>query len=327
MALEGTLSYLDIAHLLQVVGTSKKTGILEISWQERRARLLFENGGLIRAESNRSYAGIGTLLVNAGVLSPERLEAALATQRDDPRRRRLGAILCDELGLETHALQQMLRRQFEDIVFDVFSWPGGTFVFQFSSPEEIEERFTIDAVEFILEVGVQAGLLADEGMGRSGADPGRVPVALLMGDATLFPVAVDTWRRKGHQVVACERVEELMGFLGQREADGLCPVALVDLDHLPAADEGRLGGCEVLDGLRSLRPEVPVVALGADSQLGVEAHRRGAGAFVHTPSDEDLRGANRDTHLEVFSLRLEKAMQKAIQKAAAADGAGAPGGA
>ena len=327
MALEGTLSYLDIAHLLQVVGTSKKTGILEISWQERQARLLFENGGLIRAESNRSYAGIGTLLVNAGVLSSEGLEAALAAQRDDPRRRRLGAILCDELGLEPDALQQMLRRQFENIVFDVFSWPGGSFVFQFSLPEEIEERFTIDAVEFILDVGVQAGLLAEEGRGREAADPGQVPVALLMGEATLFAVAVETWRRKGHQVVACERVEELMGFLGQREADGLCPVALVDLDHLPAADEGRLGGCEVLDGLRSLRPEVPVVALGADSQLAVEAHRRGARAFVRTPSDEDLEGVDRDTYLEVFSLRLEKAMQQAIQKAAAAACSGAPGGA
>jgi hypothetical protein len=327
MALEGTLSYLDIAHLLQVVGTSKKTGVLEISWQERRARLLFERGGLIRAESNRSYEGIGTLLVNAGVLGPAQLEAALSAQRDDPRRRRLGAILCDELGLEPEALQQMLRRQFEDIVFDVFSWPGGSFVFQFSSPEEIEERFTIDAVEFILDVGVQAGLLAEEGMDRSGADPAQVPVALLMGDATLLGVAVGTWRRKGHQVVACERVEELMGFLGQPEDEGRCPVALVDLDHLPAPDAERLGGGEVLDGLRSLCPEVPVVALGADSQLAVEAYRRGARAFVRTPSGEDLGGADREAHLEVFGLRLEKALQTALHKAAAAGHAGATDGA
>ena len=213
MALEGTLNYLDISHLLHVVGTSKKSGVLEISWQERQARLFFENGGLVRAESNRSHEGIGTLLVNAGVLAPEALEAALATQRDDPGRRRLGAILCDELELAPEALQQMLRRQFQDIVFDVFSWPSGNFVFNFSSPEEIEERFTIDAVAFILDVGVQAGLLAEEGMDRAGADPDRVPVVLLTGDDALSGTVVEFWRRKGHQVVACERVEELRGFL------------------------------------------------------------------------------------------------------------------
>lgn len=83
----------------------------------------------------------------------------------------------------------------------------------------------------------------------------------------------------------------------------------------------------MLDGLRSLRPEVPVVALGTDAQLAVEARRHGVRAFVCTPSDEDLDGVDRDTHLEVFSLRLEKAMQKAMQKATAAAGPEAPGGA
>jgi len=312
MALEGTLNYLDIAHLLQVVGTAKKTGVLEISWQERKARLFFENGGLIRAEANRAYTCIGTLLVNAGVLAREQLEAALATQRGDARRRRLGAILCDELGVEPSALQQMLRRQFEDVVFDVFSWPGGSFVFHFALPVEIEERFCIDAVEFILDVGVQAGLLADEGVDRAGgADPARVPVALLVGDHTLSRTVLDTLRRKGHQVVVCERVDELLGFLAQCEDDGRCPAAVVDLDTLPVADEGRVGGCEVLDGLRSVRPEVPVVALGADAALGIEAHRRGAKVFVRTPAAADLEGSERDTYLEVFALRLEKALQKA----------------
>ena len=47
MALEGTLSYFDITHLFQVVGGARKSGVLEISWEERRAKVLFERGRLV----------------------------------------------------------------------------------------------------------------------------------------------------------------------------------------------------------------------------------------------------------------------------------------
>lgn len=174
MALEGTLNYLDITHLFQVVGGAQKSGVLEITWEDRRAKILFERGRLIKAESNRFRKGIGSLLVDAGYLSQDALERALATQRSEgSAARRLGAILCDDFGVQSQDIERQLRRQFELIVFDIFSWPGGRFVFEFNEPASARDRFHVDPVEFILGVGIEAGLLAEEGIEREKAGKER----------------------------------------------------------------------------------------------------------------------------------------------------------
>lgn len=171
MALEGTLSYMDIEHLLKVVESSRKSGVLEISWQDREARLFLQEGRLVRAESNRNHDGIGTLLVRSGILREEQLEQALALQREEGGRRRLGAILCDEFGVSAADTQRLLCHQFEAIVYDVFSWPGGSFVFHIQEAEQVLDRFHLAPVEFLLQVGIQAGLLAQEGAQRERTDP------------------------------------------------------------------------------------------------------------------------------------------------------------
>lgn len=173
MSLHGTLSYLDISHLLQVVGSSEKSGVLEIWWQKRRARLFFQQGRLVRAESNQFHEGIGTLLVNAALLKPHDLERALANQKEEGGERRIGAILCDDFGVDPAAIERLLRLQFERIVYDVFAWPGGQFEFHFQEPETVLDRFNLNPVEFILKVGIRAGFLAEEGVKREQSGSGR----------------------------------------------------------------------------------------------------------------------------------------------------------
>ena len=166
MALEGTLNYLEIADLLRVIGRSQKSGVMEIVCGDRQARLYFERGALVCAQSNRFHDGVGTLLLRAGLLSEAALENALNIQKTDGGGRRLGAILVDEFGLRPEDIEEVLRHQFERIAFDVFSWPGGTFVFRFTKPSDVTERFRLDPADFILGVGIQGGLLAQEGVSR-----------------------------------------------------------------------------------------------------------------------------------------------------------------
>lgn len=166
MALEGTLNYLEIAHLLQVIGRSRKSGVMEIVYEERQAHLFFDRGDLVCARSNRFLEGIGTLLVRAGLLCDTDLEKALGIQRVHGDGRRLGGIVADEFGIRPEDIEKVLRHQFERIAFDVFSWPGGSFVFQFTEPSDILERFRLDPADFILGVGIQGGLLAQEGVTR-----------------------------------------------------------------------------------------------------------------------------------------------------------------
>lgn len=172
MSLEGTLNYLELAHLFQVIGHSKKSGVLQISWEERHAKMLFELGRLTNAESNRFSQGLGTLLVRAGLLTQENLDRALALQANEGGTRRLGGILCDEFGLKPEDLEGQLRRQFEQLALDVFSWPGGRFVFDAHDPKGARDRFHVDPIDFILSVGIEAGFLADQGLRQAGVSTG-----------------------------------------------------------------------------------------------------------------------------------------------------------
>lgn len=325
MALEGTLSYLDISHLLQVVGSSLKSGVLEISWEDRWARLFFERGDLIRAESNRSYDSIGTLLLKAHLVDPKELDRALAIQIRELRgqiaqpgqqggARRLGAILCDEGGVRPQDIERILRTQFEQIVFDVFSWPGGSFVFSFQEPSTRGDRFRVDAVDFILGVGIQAGLLAEEGVAQERADPRQPHLVFLEEDPELLVRYQKYWRGKGHRVTGFNRVEEVLAWLGGCTAERGQPVVIANLVCPSSRDRGVLGGLEVLETASAAASPIPTVLLGttSDPKARDMALAAGSRAFVRKPKTEDLRGSQAEVCFETFMAALGHALESAL---------------
>lgn len=160
MGLKGKLGYRDIADLFNTVETAKKSGVMRINCGSRTARLFFEWGELIRAESNRFSDKIGAILVEHGAVTGKEVEEALELQRSRPEKQRLGCILCAEYGVSESDIQDALAAQFKAIVSDVVTWPGGAFEFDFELPPDSADRFTLSASEFLLEVGIEAGLLA-----------------------------------------------------------------------------------------------------------------------------------------------------------------------
>lgn len=310
MALEGTLNYLDISHLLQVVGAARKSGVLEIWWEDREARLLFRDGRLIRAESNRVHLAIGTLLVQSHLLTEDQLTAALAQQRGEEGHRRLGVVLCEEFGIASTAIEGLLRHQFERVVYELFSWPGGNFAFHFGDPGEGLDQFHLNPAEFILEVGVQAGLLAQEGVDREQSDPTRVPFVLFFEDREFSTLCRDHWRRRGHRVTLCDTMQEALGCLGEWGAGEPLPVLVIDL---PAAGpEGR----GFLEEAGEVLPGVIAVVVGesSDPRARTVARARGAEAYARKPNSEDLSGPQRGIHIDVFLMRLDKAVDLAVER-------------
>jgi len=288
MALEGTLSYMDISHLLKVVGSAQKSGILEVRWQQREARLHFQQGRLLRAESNRIRDGIGTLLVRAGILDAADLDRALAAQDAEGNTRRLGAILSDDFGVQPEEIHRLLLEQSLQIVYDVFSWPGGRFRFEFRDPGRPMDRFHHDAIQFIEEVGVQAGYLAREGAAQEEGEAGRAPIILLVSDLELAERCRAFWRQKGHRVTLCEHVEEALDLLTTGAPKGANPVVILD-------DENR----DATAALRESDPGVRMVLLSA---------ARGAEGVVYRPPREDLARASGEATLAAFLSSLEAAV-------------------
>lgn len=305
MALEGTLNYLDIEHLLTVLGSSEKSGVLEIWSGDREARLYLQRGRLLRAESNQEHESLGALLVGAGVISQGDLEHALSIQGKENESRRLGAILSDEFGVSPEDVQGQLRAQFESIVYDVFRWPSGRFAFHFQEPEKVLDRFNLNPAQFMLQLGIQTGLLAREGIERVFEAESRRHLCFLLEDRETLERVGEFWKEKGARVTCCRTLEELFEKVG----DGETPADVVATDQLDTLR----GEFQVLDRLAARWPEVPVVALGESAAPGARAAalEHGAEAYVRKPAREHLNGTQGRTYLQLFMLSLEKALNAA----------------
>jgi len=314
MALEGTLNYLDISYLLKVVGTSKKSGVLRIWHHELEAFLFFREGRLLKAESNRFYESLGGLLVEANLLSEENLTLALEIQKNESGKRRIGTILCDDFGIDSASIEKILRRQFERIVFDVFSWEEGSFTFHFQELEESLDRFHLDPVDFILNVGIQAGILAEEAMEKELHHANKwCELVFLMHD----PVASDRCRafymRKDREIKQFNSASEVLAYLKGGSAEEPPPIVVADMFYSRSGGEEHPGGLELLDEIHSINKAVPVILLGDgnDQKARIAAMKRGAFHYVRKPFLELADEHEEDAAIEVFFMRLENAVHKA----------------
>lgn len=179
MGLQGKLGYREIADLFNTIEVARKSGVMRIFCASKAATLFFEWGELIRAESNRFSDRIGALLVEHGAVCEAEVAKALELQAAESGGRKLGNILCAEFGVSEEDIQLALAIQFKAIVSDLVAWPGGAFVFDFSLPEGEVDRFALNASEFLLEVGIEAGLLA------RATDVEMLRVVLAEGDGAL----------------------------------------------------------------------------------------------------------------------------------------------
>lgn len=130
MALEGTLESFAISEIFQLISAQAKTGVLEIDTPEGLARIRFVNGQLLDAtpaepEANRS---IGTMLVQAGLITNRQLEYALDVQKRNLRR--LGDVLIRMGAIRTSEFQAMLALQRREMAYSLLRLRRGRYVFK-----------------------------------------------------------------------------------------------------------------------------------------------------------------------------------------------------
>ncbi|WP_242356310.1 MULTISPECIES: DUF4388 domain-containing protein [Anaeromyxobacter] len=141
MALTGTLKDFGIAEILQLIGQQAKTGVLHLRGSGDEIRIALADGCVVHAESagRKSRERLGTLLVRAGLVSPDGLQHALEVQKRSLRR--LGDVLVEEGLVSTAALKEMTALQTTETVYRLFHWKSGTYAFE---PGEVEwDRATV----------------------------------------------------------------------------------------------------------------------------------------------------------------------------------------
>ncbi len=142
MAFVGCLEDLRLPELLQMLALFRKSGELTLSRGDTTGIFLFNKGKIFHGASGYSAPSLGELLVDRKLITHEALDAAVATQRMAPKRKKLGSILVDMGATTYEALQRALRQQLEEIAQEFLTWDTGYFSFKFADIElESDDEF------------------------------------------------------------------------------------------------------------------------------------------------------------------------------------------
>lgn len=127
VALQGSLDSFKLPDVLNFLSGSGKTGMLTLTLAEREAYVFFRAGAVVYAASNQESLRLGPILVRKKKITP-----AHAAEMDDLMLRSGGRIA--DIALQTGALNEaqledFLKIQVSEVIYDAFVWKGGDFGF------------------------------------------------------------------------------------------------------------------------------------------------------------------------------------------------------
>lgn len=163
MSLVGNLEDLGLGDILQIVSLSRKSGVLSLTWDERKGRIIFRDGQVVGAESNERPERLETLVARAKILSSGDIKSAVSLKRGIGEKKSLREILVERLGADKSKIEDALREHVEGVVFGFFMWPEGNFNFELKDPDFEKTELEEGAVEMLLESGMNPQFLAMEG--------------------------------------------------------------------------------------------------------------------------------------------------------------------
>jgi hypothetical protein len=128
MSLSGNLKTVAFPDILQLLATGKKTGMLECRTSTRQKEVAFKDGNVVFASSlNTAEDLLGNMLLKRGRISKTDLERAIGLHKQTGRQ--LGTTLIDMGLFDKNEIAECLKLQIEEIVYNLFSWQDGEFVF------------------------------------------------------------------------------------------------------------------------------------------------------------------------------------------------------
>ncbi|HSQ78636.1 MAG TPA: DUF4388 domain-containing protein [Nitrospirota bacterium] len=161
MSLVGRLEDLALPDIFQIISLSKKTGTLIVRSRKGTGMVVFKDGQVIQAASDSIRDSLGNILVSQGMLTEAVLSQALAAQRKDVDKP-LGMILVEMGAVPAQTLESVVRKQIEEIIYDLLSWEEGFFNFELGEIAP-KDKIEIDTQEFLLKHGISAEYLLMEG--------------------------------------------------------------------------------------------------------------------------------------------------------------------
>ena len=135
MALKGDLTNVNLGDIFQTLAMNLQEGVLIITNENRVKKIYFKDGkiALLGSRNKRGFR-LGDRLISLGRLSPEDLNMALLKHESNAEP--LGEVLIRMSLVSTEDIEETLRFQAEEEIYELFSWKQAHFEFVEGPPRE-----------------------------------------------------------------------------------------------------------------------------------------------------------------------------------------------
>ncbi len=130
MAFTGDLEHLHIVDIIQLLHTTRKSGIFSVTGSKGESKIVFSSGYIVGANHIDNSVRIGTVLVKTGAITIDDLEQALGVMKDAVKSPRpLMATLIQMGRLKREDALRGLKKLVEMTIVELMSWTKGKFTF------------------------------------------------------------------------------------------------------------------------------------------------------------------------------------------------------
>ncbi len=130
MAFTGDLEHLPIVDIIQLLHTTRKSGIFIVKGSKGESKLVFSNGHVVGANHINDSVRIGTVLVKSGAITIDDLKQALDIAKDPAKNRIPLMVTLIQMGkLKRDDAVRGLKKLVEMTIVELMSWTQGTFTF------------------------------------------------------------------------------------------------------------------------------------------------------------------------------------------------------
>lgn len=151
MAIRGSLKEASLPDVLQLLAMGKKTGCLSVTHRNSFGYIYFDKGRICYASIVNRRDRLGDMLIKLGILTQEKLDAAVAMQ-DKRRDKRLGELLVEVGSITMQQLHDAIEVQIQEAVYYLFTWNQGTFNFEADVvPDPHDHTVSINPESLLLE--------------------------------------------------------------------------------------------------------------------------------------------------------------------------------
>jgi hypothetical protein len=162
MAFTGDLEDLPIVDVIQLMHSTRNSGILHVNGKRGESQFVFKNGYIVGASHLNNGIRIGDILVAHGAISEAVLQEALGIQHTPGTPRRpLIVTLLDWGMVEEQQAYAALKALIELTLVEVLTWRKGTFTLDAKDevasdefkyyPDEIEREINVDVQSILMD--------------------------------------------------------------------------------------------------------------------------------------------------------------------------------